>query len=130
MYRMTKQSGSRTVLNWARSCFFQYANHLPNHLLSIKLKYPDFFYWFVSFHFILFCASWVLSCEFMLSKEKKLRGNVVFTTTAICIYFISLTLTCKLLFICRILLETKMSILNSHMIAFLGPLFILDITIL
>ena len=130
MYRMTKQSGSRTVLNWARSCFFQYANHLPNHLLSIKLKYPDFFYWFVSFHFILFCASWVLSCEFMLSKEKKLRGNVVFTTTAICIYFASLTLICKLLFLCRISLETKMSILNSHMIAFLGPLFILTITIL
>ena len=26
---------------------------------------------FVSFHFILFCASWVLSCEFTLSKRKK-----------------------------------------------------------
>ena len=39
---------------------------------------------FVSFHFILFCASWVLSCKFTLSKrKKKLRGNVVFTTTAI-----------------------------------------------
>ena len=29
-------------MNWARRCFYQYANHLPNHLLSIKLKYPDF----------------------------------------------------------------------------------------
>ena len=85
---------------------------------------------FDSFHFILFCASWALSCEFTLSKGKKLRGNVVFTTTAICIYFASLTLICKLLFIRRISLETKMSILNSQMLAFLGTLFILAIKIL
>ena len=58
MYRMTKQSGSRTVLNCARSCFFQYANHLPNHLLSIELKYPDFFlplfdlFRFISYYFV------------------------------------------------------------------------------
>ena len=31
------------VLNCARRYFYQYANHLPNHLLSIELKYPDFF---------------------------------------------------------------------------------------
>ena len=91
-----------------------------------------FFYHFSirSFHFILFCASWVLSRKFSLSKRKKLRGNVVFTTTAIRIYFASLTLICKLLFIRRISLETKMSILNSQMIAFLGTLFILAIKIL
>ena len=77
MYRMTKQSGSRTVLNWARSCFFQYANHLPNHLLSIKLKYPFFkTFRFASFHFILFCASWVLSCEFTLSKGKNVEETL------------------------------------------------------
>ena len=64
-------------------------------------------------------------------KEKKiLRGNVVFTTMAIRVYFASLTLICKLLFIRRISLETKMAILNSQMIAFLGTLFILAITIL
>ena len=85
---------------------------------------------FASFHFILFCASWVLSCKFMLSKGKKLRGNTVFTTTAIHIYFASLTLICKLPFIRRISLETKMSILNSQIIALLGTLFILAITIL
>ena len=85
---------------------------------------------FVSFHFILFCASWVLSCEFTLSKGKKHRGNVVFTTTAICIYFASLTLICKLLFIRRISLETKISILNSQMLAFWGTPFILAIKIL
>ena len=135
MYRMPeKQSWSRMVLNCTRSCFFQYANHLRCHSLSIKLKYPDFFshfsICFVSFHFILFCVSWVLSCEFTLSKGKKLRGNVAFTTSAIRICFASLTLLCKLLFICRISLETKMSILNSQMLAFLGTLFILAINIL
>ena len=30
-------------MNSARRYFYQYANHLPNHLLSIELKYPDFF---------------------------------------------------------------------------------------
>ena len=85
---------------------------------------------FDSFHFILFCASWALSCEFTLSKGKKHWGNVVFTATAICIYFTSLTLICKLLFIRRISLETKISILNSQMLAFWGTLFILAIKIL
>ena len=114
------------VLNCARHYFYQYANHPPNHLLSIELKYPDFFFTtfrFASFHFILFCASWALSWEFTLSKGRKLRGNVVFTTTAICIYFASLMLICKLLFICRISLETKISILNSQMLAFWGHPF-------
>ena len=63
-------------------------------------------------------------------EKKKLRGNVVFTTMAIRVYFASLTLICKLLFIRRISLGTKMAILNSQMIAFLGTLFILAITIL
>ena len=58
MYRMPeKQSWSRMVLNCTRSCFCQYANHLPCHSFSIKLKYPDFFYHFsicfVSFYIIL-----------------------------------------------------------------------------
>ena len=120
-------------MNCARSYFYQYANHLPNHLLSIELKYPDFFFTtfrFDSFHFILFCTSGALSCEFMLSKGKKLRGNVVFTTTAICIYFASLSLICKLLFIRRISLETKISILNSQILAFWGTPFTLAIKIL
>ena len=133
MYRMPeKQSGIRKVLNCARSCFYQYANHLPNHLLSIELKYPDFFYHFsicfVSFYIILCKLSSFM--RIYAFKRKKRRGNVVFTTTAICIYFASLTLICKLLFIRRISLETKMSILNSQMLAFLGTLFILAIKIL
>ena len=65
------------VLNCTRSCFYQYANHLPNHLLSIKLKYPDFFYrfsiCFVSFYIIL-CklSSFMLICTF---KKKKTSGK-------------------------------------------------------
>ena len=99
MYRIPeKQSGSRTVLNCARSCFYQYANHLPNHLLSIELKYPDFF--LPLFDFLRFILYYFAQAEFFhanlrFQKEKKLRGNVVFTTAAI-IYFASLTLTCKL----------------------------------
>ena len=54
----------------------------------------------------------------------------MFTTTAIYIYFPSPILICKLLIICRISLETKMSILNSQMLAFLGTLVILAIKIL
>ena len=56
MYRMPeKQSGSRTVLNCAWSCFYQYTNHLPNLSLSIELKYPDFFLpLFNLFPFILY----------------------------------------------------------------------------
>ena len=119
-------------MNCARSCFYQYENHLTNHLLSIELKYADFFYHFS----ICFVSFYILLCKlssFMriyAFKRKKLRGNVVFTTTAICIYFASLTLTCKLLFIRRISLETKISILNSQMLAFWGTLFILAIKIL
>ena len=134
MYRMPeKQSGSQKVLNCALDVVF----------ISMQITYPITYFpsnWniltffttfrFASFHFILFCASWVLSCEFTLSKGKKLRGNVVFTTTAIRIYFASLTLICKLLFIRWILLETKMLILNSQMFAFLGTLYILAIKIL
>ena len=73
MYRMTKQSGSRTVLNCARSCFYQYANHLPNHLLSIELKYPDFF--LPLFDFLRFILYYFAQAEFFhanlrFQKEK------------------------------------------------------------
>ena len=63
-------------------------------LLSIKLKYPDLFTTFrsASFHFMLFlCKVYSLIC-FYAFKRKKLRWNVVFTTTATCICFASLTL--------------------------------------
>ena len=119
-------------MNCSRRYFYQYANHLPNHLLSIELKYPDFF--LPLFDLIRFILYYFVQAEFFHAnlrfQKEKLRGNVVFTTTANCIYFASLTLICKLLFICRISLETKMSILNSQMLAFLGTLFILAIKIL
>ena len=61
MYRMPeKQSGSRNlkVLNCTRSCFYQYANHLPNHLLSIEVKYPYFFW-----HFLICFVSFYIICN-------------------------------------------------------------------
>ena len=90
--------------------------------------FDHFLICFVSFYIIL-CklSSFMRIYPF---KRKKRWGNVLFTTMAICIYFASLTLICKLLFIHRISLETKMSILNSQMLAFLGTLFILAIKIL
>ena len=75
-----------------------------------------------------FYESTILSCEFTLSKGKKWR-NVAFTTMAICIYFTSFTLVCKLSFIQRILPETNMSPLISQMLAFLCALIILTIKI-
>ena len=54
----------------------------------------------------------------------------MFTTAAIRIYFTSPTLICKLLFIRRISLETKISILNSQILAFWGTPCILAIKIL
>ena len=110
---------------------------------SMQITYPityfpsnwnilTFFYHFsicfVSFYIILCKLSSFI--QIYAFKRKKRRGNVVFTTTAICIYFASLTLTYKLLFIRRISLETKMSILNSQMLAFLGALFTLAFKIL
>ena len=92
------------------------------------LFFYHFSIWFVSFYIILCKLSSFM--RIYAFKRKKLRGNVVFTTTAICIYFASLTLICKLLFIRRISLETKISILNSQMLAFWGTLFILAIKIL
>ena len=75
MYTMPeKQSGSRMVLNCTRSCFYQYANHLPNHLLSVKLKYPDFFYRFS----ICFVSFYIILCKlssFMLIYAFKKKKN-------------------------------------------------------
>ena len=115
MYRMPeKQTGHGMVSNCAWTCFcYQYANHLPCRLLCIKLKY-DFFttFRFVSFHFIIFVLA-----EFFYMPRR----------------FISILLPlhlCKLPFIWRISLETKMSPSISQMLVSLGTLFILTIKIL
>ena len=79
MYRMTKQSGSRTVLNWARSCFFQYANHLPNHLLSIELKYPDFFlplFDLIRFILYYFVQAELFHANLRFQKEKNFEETL------------------------------------------------------
>ena len=82
-----------------------------------EISFYHFSICFVSFYIILCKLSSFM--RIYAFKRKKLRGNVVFTTTALCIYFASLTLICKLLLIRRISLEAKISILNSQMLAFL-----------
>ena len=127
MYRMPeKQSGSRTVLNCAKSCFYQYTNHLPNHLLSVELKYPDFF--LPLFDLPRFILYYFVQAEFFhanlpLQKEKNFEETLCLEPRQ----FVSISLhlhlyICKLLFIRWISLETKMSSLNSLMLAFLGSL--------
>ena len=77
-------------MNCARRYFYQYANHLPNHLLSIDLKYPDFFlsrFDLIRFILYYFVQAELFHANLRFQKEKKLRGNVVFTTTEICILF-------------------------------------------
>jgi len=84
MYRLPeKQSGSRTVLNCARSCFYQYANHLPNHLLSIELKCPDFF--LTLFDLLRFILYDFVQPEFFnenspFQKEKRLKETFCLQT--------------------------------------------------
>ena len=62
--------------------FFQYANHLPNHLLSIELKYPDFFYHFsicfVSFYIILCKLSSFMRIYAFKKKKKTSRKRCVY----------------------------------------------------
>ena len=78
MYRMPeKQTGSWTVSNCAQCCFYQYANHLPFRLLSIKLKYRGFLMTsrFAVFHFMLILKRmnsfmWI---NFTLSKGKNFK---------------------------------------------------------
>ena len=85
-----------------------------------------------------FCNSIILSCQFTLSKEKKLCRNVTFSTTAICIY--SASSTCTYLQItahsANLAGDKNMAFLTflcflsvSHMLAFWGTLFILTIQI-
>ena len=118
MYRVPqKQTWRWTVLNCGRSCFHQvsYANHLSFSSNWNILHLP---WLFDLFHILLyyFCDSIILSCQFTLSKEKKLRRNVAFSTTAICIH--SASSTYKLLLIRQIWLETKIWPFSDFLLSF------------
>ena len=68
-------------MNCARNCFYQYANHLPNHLLSIELKYPDFF--LPLFDLLGFILYYFVQAEFFhanlrFQKEKTSRKRCVY----------------------------------------------------
>ena len=79
MYRMPeKQSGSQAVLDCTRSCFYQYANNLPNHILSIELKYPDLFLpLFDLLRFILnFVQAEFFHANLLFQKEKNFKETL------------------------------------------------------
>ena len=81
MYRMPeKQSGSQAVLDCTRSCFYQYANNLSNHILSIELKYPDLFLpLFDLLRFILnFVQAEFFHANLLFQKEKNSRKRCVY----------------------------------------------------
>ena len=120
-------------MNCARRYIYQYANHLPNHLLSIELKYPDFFlplFDLIRFILYYFVQAKLFHANLRFQKEKNFEETLCLQPWQFVFYFASLTLICKLLFIRRISLETKISILNSQMLAFWGTPFILAIKIL
>ena len=120
-------------MNCARSYFYQYANHLPNHLLSIELKYPDLFlplFDLIRFILYYFVQAELFHANLRFQKEKNFEETLCLQPRQFVFYFASLTLICKLLFIRQISLETKISILNSQMLAFWGTPFILAIKIL
>ena len=82
MYRMPEDS-QEVERFWTalEGDFCQYANHLPNHLLSIELKYPDFFLplfvSFVSFYIIL-CKLSSFTRIFAFKKKKTSRKRCVY----------------------------------------------------
>ena len=95
MYRLPeKQTGIWTVSNCARCCFLSICKS-PN--LSLTFHQTEISWLFYHFS-ICFVSLYIILCKlnsFMwiyVLKRKKLRGNFVFTTTAIRIYFASLTL--------------------------------------
>ena len=108
-----KNKQEQTVSDCGQSCFHQYANFLPFRSLGF---FDDFLICFVSFYIY---KSWILSYECMLSKGKKLWGNVCLQPrryVSISLHFF--TPTCKFPFIRWISLETKLLPLISQMLSF------------
>ena len=139
MYRVPqKQTWRWTVLNCGRSCFHQVS--YPNHLsFSSNWNILHLSWRFDLLHILLyyFCDSIILSCQFTLSKEKKLRRNVAFSTTAICIFcFEHLHLSANYCSFGKFDWRQKYGLSQifcflsvSHMLAFWGTLLILTIKI-
>ena len=75
MYRMPENNQEVEQFWTALEVFFFSVCKSPTQSLTFhrtEISWPFFTtFRFVLFHFILFCASWVLSCKFMLSKRKK-----------------------------------------------------------
>ena len=71
-------------MNCTRRCFYQYANHLPNHLLSIELKYPDLFLplfdliRFISYYFV---QAELFHANLRFQKEKNFEETLCLCTS-------------------------------------------------
>ena len=133
MYRMPENSQEvERFCTALEGDFCQYANHLPNHLLSIELKSPDFFLplfvSFVSFYIIL-CKLSSFTGIFAFKKKKTSRKRCVYNhgkSRLLCFTYTYMQITVHP----PDFAGEKKPILNSQMITFLGTLFILAITIL
>ena len=84
----------------------------------------------IRFILYYFVQAELFHANLRFQKEKNFEETLCLQPRQFVFYFASLTLICKLLFIRRISLETKISILNSQMLAFWGTPFILAIKIL
>ena len=117
-----------------RDWFFEIILHTDKNIIvfvSIQNNYLSFpshwniltFVQYALFHFVQFLWKHNSFMWIFAFRRKKLGRNFAFSTTAICVYFASLTYM-QITLHRWILLETKTSPLISHMLAFLGTLFI------
>ena len=68
-------------MNFARRYFYQYANHLPNHLLSMELKYPDFFlprFDLIRFILYYFVQAELFHAIYAFKRKKSSRKRCVY----------------------------------------------------
>ena len=117
MYRLPeKQTWSQMVLNCTGNCM---QITYPFHQTEISWLFCNNL-----LHFLIILFLWKPSDSIMwiyAFERKKHNLPLTFTTTAIRVYFASLTLICKLPFIWEILLETKVFPSISRMFAFWAP---------
>ena len=120
-------------MNCARRCFYQYVNHLPNHLLSIELKYPDFFlplFDLIRLILYYFVQAKPFHANLRFQKEKNFEEMLCLQPRQ----FVSISLHFRLYAnYCSsagFRWRQNKSILNFQMLAFWGTLFILAIKIL
>ena len=98
--------------------------------IALEVVLPERLFDLLRFILYYFVQAELFHANLRFQKEKNFEETLCLQPRQFVFYFASLTLICKLLFIRRISLETKISILNSQMLAFWGTPFILAIKIL